>query len=75
MHHHVVGVDRPTAGLLANAERIESVKGVRAQLHARTNFANLRGLLEHFDFKALLGQRQSSCQAADAASCYQHRKR
>ena len=75
VHHHVVGVDRPTAGLFADTKCIESMKGVWTQLHARTNLANLRGLLQHFDFKALLGQRQSSCQAANAASCYQHRKR
>ena len=61
--------------LFAHAQRIKGMKGVGPQLHARTNLANLCGLLQHFDLKALLGQCQSGCQAADAATGHQHWKR
>ena len=75
VHHHVVGVDGAAAGLFADTKCIKSMEGVRAQLHACAYFANLRGLLQHFDFKALLGQCQSGCQAANAATGHQHRTR
>jgi hypothetical protein len=75
VHHHVVGVDRAAARLVAHAQRVKGVEGVGAELDAGADFADLGRLLEHLHLEALAHQRQRGGQAANAAAGHQHRQR
>ena len=72
VHHHAVGLDGSATRLLADAERVEGVKGVRAKLDAGANLADRGGLLEHLDREALAHQRERGGEAANAAAGDQH---
>jgi hypothetical protein len=72
VHHHVVGEDGAAARLVAHAQRVEGVEGVRAELDAGADLADLGRLLQHLDLEALAHQRQRGGQAADAAAGHQH---
>src|SRR5205085_10939992 len=70
----LVGIDRPAARLLSDAQRIERGKRVRPELDAGADLAKLRRLFQHLDRKALAHQGQRGCQAADAAAGDQYGK-
>ena len=74
VHHHLVGVDRAAAGLVANAQSVERREGVRAELDAGADLAELRRLLEHLDRETAPRQRKRCRQAADPTTCHQHRQ-
>ena len=74
MHHHVVGVDGAGPGLVADAQRIEGVEGVGAELDAGTDLADLGRLLEHLHMETLPRQGEGGGEAADAAAGDQHGK-
>ena len=69
VHHHEVGVDRAATGLVADAQCVKRMKPVRSNLDARADFADLGGLLQHGDGKALAHQGEGSGQAANATAC------
>src|SRR5205814_3734567 len=52
----------------ADAQPIEAVEGVGAELDAGADLAELSRLLQHQRRDALLGERQRRCEAADAAA-------
>ena len=64
----LVDVDRHLAGLVADAEVVEGVEGVGAELDAGADLAELGRALEHEAAVALPGQAQRGRQAADAAA-------
>ena len=64
----LVDIDRHLARGLADAQAIEAVEGVGAELDAGADLAELRGLLQHQRRDVLLRQRQRGRQAADAAA-------
>jgi hypothetical protein len=49
------------------------MEGIGTELHARTDFANLRGLLKDFDLFACLGKRKCCREATDTATGNQDR--
>jgi hypothetical protein len=61
-------IHRAVARLVADAERVEGVEGVGAELDAGTDLADFRRLLQHGDGEALAHQRQRRGEAADAAA-------
>ena len=67
-HHHAIGVDGAAARALADAERIEGGEGVRRELDAGADLADLGRLLEDGDAKAALRERQRRGEAADAGA-------
>ena len=67
-HHHALGVDGAAAGGGTDAERIEGGEGVRRELHAGADLADLGRLLEDGDAKVALREREGRCQPADAAA-------
>ena len=74
VHDHVVGVDGAATGLVANAQSVKGVESVGAELDARTDLADLGGLLQHGDLKSLADQGEGGRQAADAATGNDDRK-
>ena len=68
VHDHEVGVDRAATGLIPHPERIKRMKGIGAKLNTRTDLADLGGLLQHFDLKALASERERGSQATDSAT-------
>ena len=72
VHHHVIGVHRFGAGLLAHTQRIKGMEGVGPQLNARANFANFWRLLKHLDAETLAHQGQCRCQTTDTAAGHQY---
>ncbi|MNL45359.1 hypothetical protein D3C87_1679990 [compost metagenome] len=71
-HHHLFGVDRLGAQVLADAERVAGGEGVGAQLDASADLADVAGLLEHLHAVALAHQGQRRGEPADAATGHQH---
>jgi hypothetical protein len=67
-HHHAVVEDGAAARLLADAERVEGGEGVRRELDAGADLADLGGLLEHLDREAAPRQGERGGEAADAAA-------
>jgi hypothetical protein len=67
-HHHALGVHGAAARALADAERVEGGEGVRCQLDAGADLAELRRLLEDPDGEAASRQGQRGRQAADAGA-------
>ena len=63
-----VDVDGERAGLVADAEPVEAVEGVRAELDAGADLAEDRRLLEDDRAEALLGEAEGGGDAADAAA-------
>ena len=57
----------------ADAERVERVPGVRRDLDAGADLAELRRLLQHHRAETLARQRQRRGEAADAAAGDDHR--
>ena len=74
VHHHVVGVDGASTGLLAHAQGVEGVEGVGAQLDAGADLTDLGRLLQHLDPETLAHQRQRSGESTDAPTGDQHRQ-
>src|SRR5262249_13783025 len=60
---------------LADAEIVEGVKGVRAELNTGADLAELRGFFQQDRAKALLRQPERGGEAADAAARNQDRLR
>ncbi|MCY1455227.1 hypothetical protein D9M71_723450 [compost metagenome] len=72
-HGQVVGEHRAVARSLAGAEGVKRRVGIRAELDAGADLADLRGLLQQQHADALLGQHLGSGQTADAATDDDHR--
>ena len=67
-HDDVIGENRAAARHLAHAQGVQRREGVGAELDARADLADVRGLLQQLDFDALARQRQRGRQAAYAAA-------
>lgn len=65
---HFVGIHGPSTGLVTDTERIEGVKGIRAQLNTGADLADGVGLLQDLYIAPLPNQRQCRSQAADTAA-------
>ena len=63
-----IDIDRHAARRLADAEPVETVEGVGAELDAGANLAEAARLLQHLRGDALLGERQRRRESADAAA-------
>jgi hypothetical protein len=68
VHHHVVGEYGAIARLVADAEGVEGVEGIRAELDAGTDFTDLCRLFEDHDLEALAHQGECGGEAANAAT-------
>lgn len=68
VHDHVVGIDRAAARLVADAQCIEGMEGIGAELDPGADLADLRRLLQHLDAESLAHQCQCGGEAADAAA-------
>jgi hypothetical protein len=64
----LVDIDGHLPCRLADAEAIEAVEGVGAELNAGADLTQLRGLLQHQRRDVLLRQRQRRGEPADAAA-------
>ena len=63
-----VDINRLGPGVIADAERVEAVEGVRADLDACADLAQLRRLFEHETLSADAGQPKRRAKTADAAT-------
>jgi len=75
VHHHVVGIDRAAARLVADAQGVEGVEGVGAELDTGADLADLSGLFEDLHPEALAHEGEGGGEAADAAAGDEHGKR
>src|SRR5580700_10180840 len=71
----LVDIDSHVARGLADAEIVEGVEGIRAELNARADLAELGGLFQQDRTKSFLRQPERGSEAADAAARNQDRLR
>ena len=67
-HDQVIDIDRLGAAGIADAEIVHGVEGVRPDLNAGADFAELLGLFEHGSAAALIGETQGGRQPANSAA-------
>jgi hypothetical protein len=67
-HDEAVGVHGARTCAVADAERIERGECVGAELDARADLADVRGLLEDLDRKPLPGERERGGKTADTSA-------